>query len=160
MGGRGSLITTQMRITVIDDVNKAVEAGSRRSRACELVGLAQSTLKRWQPKDEDTVRSDQRPLALKPAPSNKLSEPEQQHILAICNESAYSHLPPSQILPQLAEKGVYVARESSFYRVLKAHGQLKHRGRAKQKQTRIPDTHIALEPNAVGHNVFGDAHYW
>ncbi len=143
------MITTQTRIKVINDVNEAVDAGSKRSSACELVGLAESTLRRWKPKGEDSIRSDQRPLVEKPVPGNKLSEQEQQHILSICNESAYNHLPPSQIVPQLADKGIYVASESSFYRVLKAHGQLKHRGRAKQKQSRTPDTHIVLKPNAV-----------
>ncbi len=143
------MITTQTRKTVIENINEAVAAGSRRSSACALVGLAQSTLRRWQPKGETDVRRDQRSLATKPTPSNKLSSQEQRHILSICNESEYSHLPPSQIVPQLADKGIYVASESSFYRVLKTHGQLKHRGRAKQKQSRTPTTHIAARPNAV-----------
>ncbi len=53
------MITTQTRIKVINDVNEAVDAGSKRSSACELVGLAESTLRRWKPKGEDSIRSDQ-----------------------------------------------------------------------------------------------------
>ena len=34
---------------------------------------------------------------------------------------------PSQIVPQLADEGVYLASESSFYRVLHAASQQQHR---------------------------------
>lgn len=40
----------------------------------------------------------------------------------------YASLPPSQIVPTLLDKGKYIASESSFYRVLKAVGQLTRRG--------------------------------
>jgi hypothetical protein len=64
--------------------------------------------------------------------------------VTVCNQPAYAHLPPSQIVPKLADQGEYLGSESSFYRVLKAHNQVHHRGsmqapRAKQ----IPTTHIA-----------------
>jgi hypothetical protein len=38
-------------------------------------------------------------------------------------------LPSSQIVPILLDKGQYIASEASFYRVLKAVGQLNRRGR-------------------------------
>jgi len=44
----------------------------------------------------------------------------------------------------LADEGVYLASESSFARVLRAHGQSAHRGRAKAPHAvRPPTTHIA-----------------
>lgn len=35
-------------------------------------------------------------------------------------------LPPCQIVPTLADKGIYIASESSFYKVLKAHYLMEH----------------------------------
>ena len=50
----------------------------------------------------------------------------------------------------LADEGIYLASESSFSRVLKAHGQTAHRSRAKApKQRRPPTTHIATAPRQV-----------
>ncbi len=53
-------------------------------------------------------------------------------------------------MPILADRHIYLASESSFYRVLKEQGMLKHRGRAKpRKVTKKPTTHIAKGPNEV-----------
>jgi putative transposase len=47
-------------------------------------------------------------------------------------------------------EGVYLASESSFTRVLREHGQSRHRGRAKApKAVRPPTTHIATAPRQV-----------
>ena len=94
--------------------------------------------------------TDKRPNALRPVPSNKLTEEEEQRILTISNDHEYASLPPSQIVPALADKGVYVASESSFYRILKKHGQLQHRGRSKKRSnSKKPTTHVATGPNQV-----------
>lgn len=37
-------------------------------------------------------------------------------------------MPPCQIVPTLADEGVYIASESIFYRVLKKEKMLNHRG--------------------------------
>ena len=96
------------------------------------------------------MKKDQRPIAQRPAPSNKLSEQEQAAILATCNQPVYAELPPSQIVPRLADEGIYLASESSFYRILKAADQLNHRGRSKAPQKRrSPTTHVAQAPNRV-----------
>ncbi|MBT3785394.1 IS3 family transposase [bacterium] len=56
-----------------------------------------------------------------------------------------------QIVPRLADEGTYIASESSFYRVLKANGELKHRGRSKKRENKkLPPTHCA---NGI-HEVF------
>ena len=50
----------------------------------------------------------------------------------------------------LADEGVYIASESSFGRVLRAHGQTRHRGRAKAPwRVRPPTTHVATGPRQV-----------
>src|SRR5699024_10373171 len=51
----------------------------------------------------------------------------------------------SQIVPDLLDQGIYVASESSFYRVLKEAGQLHHRGQSRAPQrSKEPTTHTAI----------------
>lgn len=144
------MATPQQRETVVKLVEEAVAAGARRSPACQIVGINVRTLQRWHPQSEQQVRVDQRPLAQRPEPANKLSETERQELLEVCNHPAYASLPPSQIVPKLADAGRYIASESTFYRTLKAHNQLHHRGHAKAPQAkRQPVTHTATAPNQV-----------
>jgi hypothetical protein len=47
-----------------------------------------------------------------------LSDEERESITAMCNAFPYESLPPTQIVPALLDQGIYLASESSFYRVL------------------------------------------
>jgi len=58
-------------------------------------------------------------------------------------------MPPSQIVPTLADRGEYVASESSFHRVSKQASQQHHRGRAKKPSSRIAPSYCASGPNEV-----------
>lgn len=107
-------------------VAEAIVAGARQDRACEVISLSERTLQRWQ-NDRASGDGDRRPARVQ-TPKNKLSILERQHLLAIANSAEFGHLPPSQIVPRLVDRGQYVASESTFYRVLKAEKQLKHRG--------------------------------
>jgi transposase InsO family protein len=79
-----------------------------------------------------------------------LSEEERQAILDVCNEEQYASLPPTQIVPSLLDQGVYLASEASFYRVLKSHSQLNHRGRSQSpKRLFKPTSFAATGPNQV-----------
>ena len=69
---------------------------------------------------------DQRTCVVK-TPHNKLSECVRQRILSVANMPEYADLLPSQIVPKLADAGLYIASESSLYRVLKEAHQLTHR---------------------------------
>nr|VFK73983.1 MAG: Homeodomain-like domain-containing protein [Candidatus Kentron sp. UNK] len=70
-------------------------------------------------------------------PANKLTEEEKARIIEVCNRVEYQSSAPSQIVPRLADTGVYIASESSFYRVLKEVDQLHRRGRARAPRTVI-----------------------
>lgn len=71
-------------------------------------------------------------------------------MLAVCNEPEYASLPPSQIVPKLADKGIYLASESSFYRVLNAANQQHHRGKSRAPVRRAkPTSYTATAPNQV-----------
>jgi len=130
-------------------IQQAVAEGARLEPACKEVEITLRTYRRWRSADGQ-VRADQRPQANRPAPANKLSETEVQQILEVCNQPEYASLPPSQIVPRLADEGCYIASESSFYRVLRAHNQLHHRGRSRQPEKKAaPTSHQATAPNQV-----------
>jgi len=133
---------------MVEWINEAVDAGARKEKASQELGLSIRTIQRWV--EGDKVKEDQRPLIERPTPNNKLSEAERSRILAVCNQPKYASVPPSQIVPRLADEGQYLASEATFYRVLNEAGQLNHRGRSKAvKRSKPPTTHIATDANQV-----------
>jgi putative transposase len=111
------------------------------------MGISRRTLQRW--RNKTTPLEDQRPFSKHPVPKNKLSEEEVQVILTVVNQSEFQSLPPSQIVPILADRGIYLASESTFYRILKQHNMQHHRGRSKKPSKRPISTHRATGPNQV-----------
>ncbi|MEF3108389.1 IS3 family transposase [Raoultella sp. WB_B2P2-3] len=143
--GRGRLTPGDARQQLIQWINETIAGGARRAVACREVELSVRTWRRWQKFPED-----RRATAIRPIPANRLSEEEVQQIRAICHQPEYASLPPSQIVPRLADKGIYLASESSFYRVLRRHGEVHQRGR-QMKATRVkaPTTYTATGPCQV-----------
>jgi len=129
-------------------VEQARREGARLSAACEVAGIDARTLQRW--KHQGLHSGDRRPGAARPTPAHALSAAEREQIVQIANEPRFAELPPARIVPLLADEGTYIASESSFSRVLKAHGQIRHRGRAKTPQRRKPpSTHVASAPRQL-----------
>ena len=118
----------QKALQILDE---GVADGARASELALLLGVGLTTLQRWRRQfagDGDGI--DRR----KGSPRHvvhRLSEEERQRILLTCNESEFAALPPGQIVPVLADRGLYIGSERSFYRVLHAHGQAQRRGRAR-----------------------------
>jgi len=127
-------------------VDEAVAAGARRHKACELLGLDVRTLQRWRTKG---IGTDQR-AGPKTPPKNKLSPEEIEAIRALVNSEEYRDLSPKQIVPLLADKGIYLASESSIYRILRQLGQMTHRGPAKAPtRHHRPTAYMANGPRQV-----------
>jgi putative transposase len=83
-------------------------------------------------------------------PYNRLSVNEEAQIRDICHRPEYASLPPSQIVPRLADKGLYLASESTFYRVLRRYGEVHRRGRQLRPQrVPAPTTFTASAPCQV-----------
>ena len=61
---------------------------------------------------------------------------ERERLLMVENSDEFGHLPPSQIVPRLVDRGQYIASESTFYRVLRAENQLRHRHAERPMQPR------------------------
>ena len=112
------------RATLKALIDEAIAAGARQARACAMLGLSARTVQRWQGAgaqalDGRTLRHHE--------PAHKLSADERAELLAVVNSVEFGHLPPSQIVPRLADQGRYIASESTFYRVLREADQLAHR---------------------------------
>ncbi len=136
---------------VIDLVREAVEAGARREQACQVLDLPARTLRRWEQRWREARLGDQRQAAaVRRVPANKLTQEERTHIREVCNQPEYKSLPPTQIVPRLADVGCYIASESSFYRVLRDAEQVNRRGRAEVPRTVAkPKGYQARGPNQV-----------
>lgn len=128
-------------------INEAADAGARTTSACDEMGISMRTFQRWT--QEAEVKVDGRPGADRPPPENKLTPQERQTVLDTVNSPAYKSLPPSQIVPTLADEGRYIASESTFYRILREEGQQQHRGRSRAPQNHPLSTHCATGPNQV-----------
>ena len=136
-------LDTRKQLTL--DIKEAINDGARKEKACHLVGISIRTLQRWQ-KNPD---GDKRPDADKTS-SKALSKEEKQQIVDVCNTPEYCDLPPGQIVPILAEKGTYIASESSFYKILREKGQLNHRSKTKKPcKKNKPKEHLATGPGQV-----------
>lgn len=130
-----------MAIELIKEANKQ---GARKEKACELLGISLRTYERWKKDGEVDLRKGASRHV-----GNKLTEEEKQVILTTVNSVEYRDLPPCQIVPRLADKGLYIGSESSIYRILRAERQLKHRGLTQPKKHKKPDEHVATGPNQV-----------
>jgi transposase InsO family protein len=142
------MISILDRRQAVELIEEAVAAGARRGPACEAMGIDIRTYQRWT--QGVAVKADGRPQAERPEPKNKLSEQERAQVLAICHRPAFASLPPSQIVPLLADQGQYIASESTFYRILRTADELHHRGRAQPPRPSVPKpTHCAEAPCQV-----------
>jgi len=138
------------RQSLAAEITVACAAGARLAPACRLAGIDLRTFQRWRAGEDGQVRADRRPEAVRPAPQHALSEAERARIVALANEPRFASTPPARIVPALADEGVYVASEASFHRVLRDHGQMQPRGRARPPRTvGPPSTHVATAPGQV-----------
>lgn len=125
-------------------IREAMKQGARQKQACDVVGICNRTLQNWC----HSGLQDQR-QQVKKAPVNKLSIQERATILEVCNSDEFKSQAPKQIVPALADRGLYLASESSFYRILRDANQLHHRGRAAPANKAKPDSYTADGPNQV-----------
>lgn len=130
---------------VLACIDEAVQSGARRQRACAVLGLDRRTEQRWRSQGGGVDRRRGRTNA----PPNKLSPAERRRVLETANSQEFRDLPPGQIVPRLADRGEYVASESTFYRVLRQEKQLAHRQRSRRPQYRRPQEHVASAPCQV-----------
>ena len=149
------MIGLEDRQRLAREIDSANLAGARLRLACEAAGIDVRTQQRWKAQ-QGLVTGDARPGARRPLPSHALNPAERAEVLRVANEPRFADMPPARIVPMLADEGVYIASESTFARVLREHGQMSRRGRARAPATtRPPTTHIhgAAPGLVLGHDL-------
>jgi transposase InsO family protein len=127
-------------------IDEAISAGSRFKPDFEIVGLDARTVQRWRSQD---AGSDRR-TGPRTKPRNALSAKERAKILAAVNSSRFCDKSPKQIVPLLADEGVYIASESTMYQVLKEESLAQPRSTAKPPTNwHRPQAYVATGPNQV-----------
>jgi transposase InsO family protein len=125
-------------------VDEALASGARLSKVCHVLGISQRTVQRWLQQGPDG--GDDRRRGPHTPPPNKIPERDREHILEVVNSEPYRDLSPKQIVPRLADQGVYLASESTLYRVLEEAGQNTHRQPTKPRTNTKPQERVATGP--------------
>jgi len=126
-------------------VAEAHAAGARLSRACREIGVSRRTLERWRARpDLDDGR-----VGTRLRPHNALSATEQAQVVSIMTSGRFGHLSPKQLVPELADRGLYLASESTMYRLRRELGLTRHRPMSRTEVTRASKVHSATAPNQV-----------
>lgn len=133
------------REQVLSLIAEARTAGARLAPACDVLELSLRTVQRWLRNPED---GDQR-RGPNSQPPNKLTPQEAAKIVEIATSREYRDLSPNQIVPKLADKGIYLGSESSFYRILHRERLQNHRGGARPPRHSRPAPLVATGPNQV-----------
>jgi transposase InsO family protein len=131
---------------ILQLIDEAVESGARLDRACHILGLRARTVQRWRRQGEQGF---DRRFGPKSSPCNKLSPAERQKVLEAANRPEYRELSPKQIVPLLADEGVFLASESTFYRFLHEENALHHREPSRPRSVFRPREHVATGPCEV-----------
>lgn len=80
---------------------------------------------------------------------NQLTAAERARVIEVATSIQFRNLPPSQIVPKLADEGIYLASESSFYRILNKAALSAHRSNSMPRTNLRPVAVVALAPNTV-----------
>jgi len=143
------LISIPDRLLCVGLIREAVASGSRLHCACNELAICVRTFQRWVRDGDTAIVADRRTTNVRLEPLNKINAEEIAHIIDVLNTEEFASYPPSQVVPTLADRGEYLASESTLCRILKAHKMQNHRGRAKQPSTRVVTSHCATGPNQV-----------
>lgn len=134
---------------ILDLIDEARDAGARLVPACHPINLDPRTVQRWRAHRLAGRSLDDGRLGPRTTPGNALSPGERRRVLAAVNSPEFRDLPPTRIVPLLADRGIYIASEATIYRILRQERQLAHRGSARPRIRRRPRQRIATGPGQV-----------
>ncbi len=98
------------------------------------LGISERKYNRWKNIDSDYI--DKRTICERLESLNKMTSEEEKEILDVCNIEEFASKASCEVVPTLADRGIYLTSESTFYKVLKGANQLAHRGPEHKKQKR------------------------
>lgn len=112
-GFRGRMISASDRENAVLLIDEAIKSGASCKKACERLGITERTFYRWKKRKADTDSyEDGRPHADHSNPANKIPAEIRREIINICNRPEYASMAPCEIVPALADEGIYIASES------------------------------------------------
>lgn len=126
-------------------IEQACASGARLAPCCETVGLDVRTVQRWR---RSGLCGDMR-MGPRTKPVNSLTTSEENEILSVVNSEEFRDLPPKQIVPILADRGVSLASEATIERLLHRKGQRKHRGPKRCRHVAKPKEKVATSPRQI-----------
>lgn len=114
--------------------------------ACKVIGISARTIERWR----NRPGGDDGRCGPHHRPQNALSAIEEAQIVSVLTSSRYAGLSPKQLVPQLADEGLYLASESTMYRIQRHHGlRGQKRTLSRTHVTRACTVHEATQANQV-----------
>ena len=125
-------------------IQEACKAGARKHLAAELLGLPLRTVQRWETHGINDHRKGSRAV-----PGNKISQKERERIMDVLTSLEFGDFNPHQIVPKLADQGIYLGSEATMYRILREQKMNKHRLSSQAGARKRPDAYIATGPNQV-----------
>ena len=125
-------------------ISEACKAGARKRKAAELLGVPIRTVQRWEHHGFSDRRKGSRAV-----PANKICEAERDQIIAVLESPEFGDSNPNQIVPKLADQGLYLGSESTMYRILKNEKMNKHRQSSQPGTRKRPEPYVATGPNQV-----------
>ena len=138
------MISKKKKQTVLNLIAQACKSGARKSKAAQLLGLTIRTLQRWIHNGLLDRRKGSRA-----APGNKLSDYEKAKITKVLESPEFADSNPNQIVPKLADQGIYMGSESTMYRILRELKMNTHRQSSLPAKRHSPDPLIANAPNQL-----------
>jgi putative transposase len=112
-----------------------------------LTGLPKSTQDRLSRSKPTAPQAE--PVAVGRRPVNRLTEAEEQHVLAVLNGDRFADKPPTQIYATLLAEGAYLCSISTMYRILAKNMQVKDRRRQASHPPRAVPELQATGPRQV-----------
>ena len=138
------MISPEDKQSILHLISDACEAGARRSAAAKLLGLTIRTLQRWAKNGVKDKRKGSRA-----APANRMSDDERQQIIKILESPIFADSNPNQIVPRLADQGIYLGSESTMYRILRELKMNAHRQDSRPSKKTSPMPLSADGPNQL-----------
>ena len=134
-------------MTLLALVDEAQRAGARLCRIGDELGLTARTLERWRARPD----GDDRRMGPHRSAANALSATESAQAVALMTTGPYAGVSPKQLVPALADRGVYVASESTLYRLRRRH-------RPAERQRPVTRTHVGRASRV--HRASGPNQVW
>lgn len=138
------MISSEDKQRIMNLISEACKSGARKHLAAELLGLSLRTVQRWSRLGAADKRKGSRAV-----PANKLSDVERHQIVNILESREFSDSNPNQIVPRLADQGIYIASESTMYRVLRQMKMNTHRQSSQPARKTSPVPVSANGPNQL-----------